>query len=107
MFLWVVEHTCADAELTLFHFEDRVVDTSLAAMPERIVVSQLFERHRHISQSCVHLHHCITAGEREYLGMRPTYACQGECVVFDSLYIGIRTLVYSVILLLWVSKKRR
>ena len=30
-----------------------------------------------------------------------------ECVVFDSLYIGIRTLIYSVILLLWVSKKRR
>ncbi len=30
-----------------------------------------------------------------------------ECVAFDSLYIGFRTLVYSVILLLWVSKKRR
>ena len=29
-----------------------------------------------------------------------------ESVVFDSLYIGIRSLVYSVILVLWVSKKR-
>ena len=29
-----------------------------------------------------------------------------ETVVFDSLYIGIRSLVYSVILIIWVSKKR-
>ena len=29
-----------------------------------------------------------------------------ESVVFNSLYIGIRSLVYSVILVLWVSNKR-
>ena len=30
-----------------------------------------------------------------------------ESVVFDSLYIGIRSLVYSMILIIWVSNKRQ
>ena len=30
-----------------------------------------------------------------------------ESVVFDSLYIGIRSLVYSIILIIWVSNKRQ
>ena len=46
-------------------------------------------------QCRVHLHHRITAGEAEYLGMRPAYACQGEGVVLDALGHSV-TLVVRV-----------
>ena len=39
----IVQHGCADAELTVFSFQDVMVDTSFASFPESLVVCQFIE----------------------------------------------------------------
>ena len=60
MLLWVVEHTCADAELTLLHLQYGVVHATLTTTPECIVVCKLTKTYRYVSQCRIHLHHGIT-----------------------------------------------
>ena len=85
MLLWVPKHTGADAELTVLGFEDIVIDASLTAVPEGIVVGKLVEADWHIAQSCIHLHHRIATGQVKYLGMRPAQTSQCEGVVLNTL----------------------
>ena len=95
MLVRIPEHPCTDAEASLLLLQYVVIAASQTASPEGFVVRQLIETHGYVSQCRIHLHHSITAGEAEYLGMWPSYACQCECVVLDtfchtsSLIIGV------------------
>ena len=80
----VVQHSCADAELTVFSFQDVMVDTSFASFPERFVVCQFVEGDRDVSQFGVHFHNSCSGGQAENLSFRPTEACQLEGSLFDA-----------------------
>ena len=83
MLLWVPEHAGAHAELALLQFQYVVVYATLASTPESLIIGQLVETYGHIAQVGVHLHHGITAGQGEYLGMWPAQTGQSECIVLD------------------------
>ena len=81
----VIQHARADAEFPVLHLQNGVVDAATATAPKSIVVRQLVETHRHVTQCCVHLHHRIATRQRENLRMRPTHTSQRERVVLDAL----------------------
>ena len=81
----VIQHARADAEFPVLHLQNGMVDTATATAPKSIVVRQLVETHRHITQCRVHLHHRIATRQRENLRMRPTHTSQRERVVLDTL----------------------
>ena len=62
-----------------------MVDASLTAVPKGIVVGKLIEADWHITESRIHFHHGIAAGQAEYLGMRPAKTSQRKGVVLDAL----------------------
>ena len=59
----IEEHGGADAVAAVGAVEDVAVDASLAASPEALVVGEVVEGHRKVSQLRVHLHHCRAAGQ--------------------------------------------
>ena len=70
----VEQHGCADAILTFGAFQDIVVHATVATPPESLIVRQVGERNRYISQLGIHLHHGSAGGKAEYLRLRPAHA---------------------------------
>ena len=91
----IVEHGRADAELAVLGHQDIVVDTAFTSLPERLVVGQFVEGDGHVTQFGVHLHDGRAAGKTEYLGPRPSEACQAEGGLFDT-FCQSYTLVFGV-----------
>lgn len=81
---WVEQHGCADAILTFGAFQDIVVHATVATPPESLIVRQVGERNRYISQLGIHLHHGSAGGKAEYLCFRPAHAGKLEGHVFDA-----------------------
>ena len=85
MLLWVEEHGGADAILAVGAMENIHVDTTLATTPEGLIVGQVGEGDREITQLGVHLHYSRTGCQRENLGMRPSLSGERKGEVLDAL----------------------
>ena len=85
MLLGVVEHSGADAVFAVSAMQHIYIDASLAAAPKGLVIGEVSESYRLITQLCVHRHHCSSARQTEYLGVWPTCACESERHVLDFL----------------------
>ena len=85
MLCGVIEHCSADAVFTACAMQYVNIHASLTALPKCFVVSQVGKGHGLVAQLGVHRHHCRSASQREYFGVRPTGACQSKCHVLDAL----------------------
>ena len=81
----IVKHGCTNTELTVLGHENVMVGTCFTTLPESLIVGQLIEGYRHITQFGIHLHHRTTAGQAEQLCLRPTQAGQTERSRLDTL----------------------
>jgi len=82
--LWVEEHGGADAILAVGAVEHIHIDAALATTPEGLIVGQVGEGDREITQLGVHLHHSRTGCQREDLGMRPSLSGERKGKVLDT-----------------------
>ena len=85
MLLGVEQHAGADTVFAVGAVQHVDVDAAFAAAPEGLVVGQLGKSDGLVAQLGVHGHDGGTAGQREYLGVWPADAGQGERHVLDAL----------------------
>ena len=80
----IVEHSCAEAHASVVSLEDVVVATSLATLPELLILSQFGEGDWFVSESRVEFHDRQRGCYAEYFGVRESFSGQFESLLLDS-----------------------
>ena len=80
----VIEHACAETHAAVVALEYVKVHTSLAALPEFLVVGEFGECHGSVAHAAVQLHDGQRCGDAENFGKRKSETCEFKCLFLDA-----------------------